>query len=125
MIEWRPETFILLMMAPFIGSFLGVLVIRLPKNEDVVSHRSHCRSCSKSLSAIDLIPDPVLGRVVGQMPPLWRRAQYDLPRHRVLKHWHCDLGDEHCGAGTRSTHRSLGLGLADAWLHGLKRLLSI
>ena len=56
MIEWRPETFILLMMAPFIGSFLGVLVIRLPKNEDVVSHRSHCRSCSKSLSAIDLIP---------------------------------------------------------------------
>jgi leader peptidase (prepilin peptidase)/N-methyltransferase len=42
--------------APFIGSFLSVLVVRLPKGEDVVTSRSRCRSCGRTLSAFELLP---------------------------------------------------------------------
>ena len=42
-------TLFLLMAAPFVGSFLCVLALRLPKGEDVVRGRSRCPSC-------DLIP---------------------------------------------------------------------
>lgn len=42
--------------APFIGSFLSVLVVRLPTGEDVVSSRSRCRSCGATLSARELLP---------------------------------------------------------------------
>jgi len=40
----------------FIGSFLNVLVDRLPKNETVVKGRSHCDFCKKTLQWYDLIP---------------------------------------------------------------------
>src|ERR1035437_5758999 len=40
----------------FIGSFLNVLVDRLPKNETVVKGRSHCDFCKKTLRWYDLIP---------------------------------------------------------------------
>jgi len=46
----------LLVAAPFIGSFLSVLVLRLPEGEDVVFSRSHCRSCQHPLDVRDLIP---------------------------------------------------------------------
>ncbi len=42
--------------APFVGSFLSVLVVRLPKGEDVVAGRSHCRSCNAKLTPLELIP---------------------------------------------------------------------
>ena len=42
--------------APFIGSFLSVLVVRLPKGEDIVSARSHCRCCNRILTPIELVP---------------------------------------------------------------------
>ena len=45
-----------LAIAPFIGSFLSVLVVRLPKGEDVVAGRSHCRSCETPLSPPELVP---------------------------------------------------------------------
>lgn len=45
-----------LIAAPFIGSFLSVLVVRLPKGEDVVASRSRCRACAKTLSPVELIP---------------------------------------------------------------------
>jgi leader peptidase (prepilin peptidase)/N-methyltransferase len=47
---------IALIMAPFIGSFLSVLVVRLPKREDVVTSRSRCRACGKTLSPLELVP---------------------------------------------------------------------
>lgn len=50
------DLMVLLVAAPFIGSFLSVLVLRLPLEEDVVFSRSHCRSCQHPLSARDLIP---------------------------------------------------------------------
>ena len=39
-----------------IGSFLNVLIIRLPKGESVVFGRSKCPKCKKTLSAWELIP---------------------------------------------------------------------
>jgi leader peptidase (prepilin peptidase)/N-methyltransferase len=50
------DLLLLLVAAPFIGSFLSVLVLRLPAAEDVVFTRSYCRSCQHSLGASDLIP---------------------------------------------------------------------
>jgi leader peptidase (prepilin peptidase) / N-methyltransferase len=45
--------------APFVGSFLGVLVRRLPQDRPVVWARSRCESCGTVLAARDLVP--VLG----------------------------------------------------------------
>jgi leader peptidase (prepilin peptidase)/N-methyltransferase len=50
------ETFAPILAAPFIGSFMGVLIVRLPHGEAVVFARSFCRSCGTTLSAIDMIP---------------------------------------------------------------------
>ncbi len=47
---------ILLLVAPFIGSFLGVLVRRLPAGMSVVRGRSHCEACDAALGARDLVP---------------------------------------------------------------------
>jgi leader peptidase (prepilin peptidase) / N-methyltransferase len=40
----------------FIGSFLNVLVYRIPNGEDFVHGRSHCPRCGHDLSALDLVP---------------------------------------------------------------------
>ncbi len=42
--------------APFIGSFLGVLIVRLPAGQPVMLGRSACPHCGTRLSARDLIP---------------------------------------------------------------------
>ena len=39
-----------------IGSFVNVLIYRLPKHEDFVKIRSHCMSCGYQLRWFDLIP---------------------------------------------------------------------
>ena len=44
------------LLAPFIGSFLGVLIARLPVGEAVVLSRSRCPSCRRTLGVRDLIP---------------------------------------------------------------------
>ncbi len=48
---WLP-----LVVAPFIGSFLGVLITRLPAGEAVAIGRSRCSSCGHALGAFDLVP---------------------------------------------------------------------
>lgn len=40
----------------FIGSFLGVLADRLPREENVLWGRSHCDYCKKSLRWFELVP---------------------------------------------------------------------
>ena len=40
----------------FIGSFLNVLIDRLPREESVIKGRSHCEKCKKVLRWHDLIP---------------------------------------------------------------------
>lgn len=42
--------------APFIGSFLATLAVRLPRGEDVVATPSHCRACGVRLAPRDLVP---------------------------------------------------------------------
>jgi len=42
--------------APFIGSFLGVLVRRLPRGRSVAWARSACETCGTTLGACELVP---------------------------------------------------------------------
>lgn len=51
-----PVVLFLVLLAPAVGSFLAVLVDRLPRGEDVLRRRSHCRSCGRTLRALDLLP---------------------------------------------------------------------
>ena len=39
-----------------IGSFLNVVMWRVPRGESVVRPRSHCRSCGRDIAPIDLVP---------------------------------------------------------------------
>ena len=39
-----------------IGSFLNVVIIRLPRNESLIKRASHCMTCGAKIRAIDLIP---------------------------------------------------------------------
>ena len=48
---WLP-----VLAAPFVGSFLGVLIARLPEGRPVVFARSTCDTCGHILSARDLLP---------------------------------------------------------------------
>jgi len=51
-----PSAVILLAAAPFVGSFLGLLIERLPAGETVVLGRSRCRKCEAALGPLDLVP---------------------------------------------------------------------
>jgi leader peptidase (prepilin peptidase)/N-methyltransferase len=50
------STLFLLMVAPAVGSFLGALIDRLPREEDILRAPSRCRSCGTRLRAVDLVP---------------------------------------------------------------------
>lgn len=45
-----------ILLAPFIGSFMGVLVERLPRGQAVVFSRSICPGCHAPLKFYDLVP---------------------------------------------------------------------
>ena len=51
-----PDWLLPVLVSPFIGSFLGVLIQRLPDGSDVVAARSHCDACQRTLRPADLIP---------------------------------------------------------------------
>ena len=50
--DWLPPV----LVAPFVGSFLGVLITRLPTHRPILLGRSACPSCGHPLGALDLIP---------------------------------------------------------------------
>ncbi len=50
------QNLLLILFAPFVGSFLGLLVVRLPAGRGVVHGRSRCESCSGRIAARDMIP---------------------------------------------------------------------
>lgn len=52
----RPDALILILAAPFFGSFLGLLVHRLPAGEPWIGGRSICRNCRAPLGWRDLLP---------------------------------------------------------------------
>src|SRR6516165_10928681 len=45
-----------LLSAPFVGSFLGVVVRRLPEGRPIAWSRSHCEGCGARLGVRDLVP---------------------------------------------------------------------
>ncbi len=48
--------FFLFILGLFIGSFLNVLVDRLPREESIAKGRSHCEFCKHTLAWYDLVP---------------------------------------------------------------------
>lgn len=50
------EALIVIVLAPFVGSFLGVVVDRLPVGRPIVLARSSCDQCGRELSWVDLVP---------------------------------------------------------------------
>ncbi|MCG8562431.1 MAG: A24 family peptidase [Hyphomicrobiales bacterium] len=51
----NPE-WLLIVASPFVGSFLGVLVVRLPQRQPVVLGRSACSTCGVRIASHELIP---------------------------------------------------------------------
>ncbi|WP_417452452.1 prepilin peptidase [Kiloniella sp.] len=52
----RPELLFLLIASPFIGSFLALVSQRLPLGQQVLTGRSHCPGCNRSLNLLDMVP---------------------------------------------------------------------
>lgn len=48
--------FLPVLIAPFIGSFLGVLILRLPAGGAILWGRSACDHCGHTLAPLDLVP---------------------------------------------------------------------
>src|SRR3989344_8366034 len=51
-----PEALLVFFLGLIFGSFLNLLIDRIPRNESVIRGRSHCDYCKKELGIIDLIP---------------------------------------------------------------------
>ena len=43
-------------MGACIGSFLNVVLWRVPRGESIVSPPSHCPACGRELNAVELVP---------------------------------------------------------------------
>jgi len=54
--EARAAEWSLVLVAPFIGSFLGLLIRRLPEGSPIARGRSRCDACGATLRARDLVP---------------------------------------------------------------------
>ena len=55
--DWLPLARLApLLLSPFIGSFLGVLVRRLPRGLPIALARSRCEACGRTLEAQDMVP---------------------------------------------------------------------
>lgn len=50
------EIVLALLLAPVVGSFLGVVIERLPAGRPILRGRSQCAGCGETLSARDLVP---------------------------------------------------------------------
>lgn len=48
--------FVIFLIGLFVGSFLHVVIYRLPKGKTILRGRSYCDSCKRSLTVVDLIP---------------------------------------------------------------------
>jgi leader peptidase (prepilin peptidase)/N-methyltransferase len=50
------STLLLILAAPVIGSFLGLLTMRLPINRPIILGRSECDHCAQTLGPLELVP---------------------------------------------------------------------
>jgi leader peptidase (prepilin peptidase)/N-methyltransferase len=69
----------LIVASPFIGSFLGVLIHRLPLKRSVALPRSKCESCRRTLAAQELLP--VISYVV--LRGRCRTCRAPIPRYHL------------------------------------------
>lgn len=75
-----PEWLWPVLASPFVGSFLGVLVTRLPADRPVAVGRSACDDCGQALGPLDLVPIVSwfalrgrcrhCGAAIGPLPPM-------------------------------------------------------
>ncbi len=72
-----------LLAAPFVGSFLGVLIGRLPQGRPVAFDRSTCDHCGATITARDLVPLLSYAILRGRCRTCLGRIA---PRH-----WHIEL----------------------------------
>lgn len=56
MSQFEILSILLIALSPAVGSFLGVLVDRLPRGEEVIVKPSACRSCKAKLGWFELVP---------------------------------------------------------------------
>ena len=56
MLPVDPSPLLALILAPFVGSFLGVLIRRLPAGRPVALARSACEACGHRLGVAELVP---------------------------------------------------------------------
>ncbi|QIK69261.1 prepilin peptidase [Erysipelothrix sp. HDW6C] len=59
-----------------VGSFLGVIIDRIPQNVSIIHGRSHCTSCNEFLALFDMIP--LLSFIV--LHGRCRRCNHPIPR---------------------------------------------
>ncbi len=52
----QSEVLLALLVSPFVGSFLGVVILRLPAGRPILLARSTCDQCGRTLGVADLIP---------------------------------------------------------------------
>src|SRR5437016_5667176 len=60
------SVFVLLFVAPVIGSFLGAMAVRIPEGRPVLFARSQCDACRRILTPRDLIPLASFVRLKGR-----------------------------------------------------------
>lgn len=74
-------------LGAIIGSFLGAIVLRWPRDESVVKGRSRCDSCGRTLGLLDLIP---LVSALLQRGRCRRCGARIDPAHAIME-WGCAL----------------------------------
>ncbi|SDL58820.1 prepilin peptidase [Halarsenatibacter silvermanii] len=50
------QSFIFLLLGLIVGSFINVLIVRVPRGQSIINPRSHCPDCGHELKAFELIP---------------------------------------------------------------------
>jgi len=53
---YTPLGALLVLLAPILGSFIGVLIARVPSRQNFIQGRSQCASCGHELAAFELVP---------------------------------------------------------------------
>lgn len=121
---------LLVLIGPFVGSFLGLVSVRLPRGLPVVFGRSACPGCERTLGPLDLVPIASFTLFHGRC----RTCAAPIPRRYLALELACPAlalwaGLTHPGAegalGALYAWQLLLLALLDAEHFWLPRLLTL